>query len=170
VSRANDIRTIALRDVLEEDDPEYQRRYVQRWYAKRFATPLHFVADLPEDDVVRAYWEERYEEMRDAAEGEGEHAKLAREDLSRERERLRMTPEEFAEARREAEAEERRVQDYLERLSAEDEAAPSRSPDGAEAALPDAPGGISLADLPEDVVVQFPVDLDGDALGGMLDV
>jgi hypothetical protein len=40
-------------------------RRIFRWYSKAFSTPLHEVDALPLDDVLLAYWEERFEEMED---------------------------------------------------------------------------------------------------------
>lgn len=56
------LRTIALRDVLMASG-EYHLRSVFRWYSRTFHTPLHEVGDLPQEDVLRAYYEEHYEAM-----------------------------------------------------------------------------------------------------------
>lgn len=50
------------------DEPgyrEYFMRRVFRWYSKAFSTPLHQVDDLPMVDVLRAYFEEKFEQMSD---------------------------------------------------------------------------------------------------------
>lgn len=62
------IRIIALRDVWlrhidKADDADYNRRKIFRWYSSRFATPLHVVETLPLLDVLRSYWEDRYESL-----------------------------------------------------------------------------------------------------------
>lgn len=56
------IKAKALRDVvLPESKGEYTLRHIFRWYSKTFHTPLHLVDDLPLEDVLRAYFEEKYE-------------------------------------------------------------------------------------------------------------
>ncbi len=65
------IRLAALRAVLNQrvrdpkPDPEYFMRYVMRWYSKKFFTPLDQVEQLPLEDILQAYYEERFEEMDD---------------------------------------------------------------------------------------------------------
>ena len=65
------IQWLALRDVyfscsdLEGVDPGYELRRVFRWYSRTFATPLHEVQNLPVEDVLRAYFEQKFEEMED---------------------------------------------------------------------------------------------------------
>lgn len=60
----------------------YLMRQIHRWYSKTFHTPLHEVDALPEEDVLRAWWEERYEEMNE-------------EELEAERQDLFVDPEEI---------------------------------------------------------------------------
>lgn len=60
------IRRQALVDVHRGTDPGYVLRYVFRWYSEKFHTPLHEVDDLPMEDVFRAFYEVRYEEMKAA--------------------------------------------------------------------------------------------------------
>jgi hypothetical protein len=64
------IRLIALRDVYYArvglaDEHDYNLRRIFRWYSHHFHTPLHEVESLPITDVVRAYWEQRYENLDD---------------------------------------------------------------------------------------------------------
>jgi len=58
------IRLVALRNVIRQDG-HYILRYIQRWYSKTFATPLDQVDDLPLEDVLMAYFESYYEEMKE---------------------------------------------------------------------------------------------------------
>lgn len=155
------IRTIALRVVLDDDDPAYRRRQIHRWFAERFATPVWDVEHvLDEDYVLRHYYEARYEELRAAADGgDGDAARLAREDLAQERRLLSLTPEELVDARREEEAEAAEAAEYLRREQAREATA---------AAVEGAPPALTLDQLPPDVVLEFPVDLDRDPLGGGL--
>ncbi len=67
------LRLLALRDVLAfkknsknskiKEDAEYSVRHIFRWYSKTFYTPLDHVARLPLQDVMRAFWEEKYEAL-----------------------------------------------------------------------------------------------------------
>jgi primosomal protein N' len=56
------IRTQALLDVMEEDFLYHYRR-ICRWYSQRFYTPLPQVETMHEDEVLRAFFETRFEEM-----------------------------------------------------------------------------------------------------------
>lgn len=64
------VQWLALRDVyfarkkdLGEPDSDYWLRKIFRWYSHYFATPLHEVEDLPLVDVLRAWYEQAYEDM-----------------------------------------------------------------------------------------------------------
>lgn len=60
------IRLIALRDALapeEKKSIDYRLRYIMRWYSKTFHTPLHQVYDLPVEELLRVYFEEKYDAM-----------------------------------------------------------------------------------------------------------
>ena len=59
------IRLNALSAVLSGDEQEYVFRYIFRWYSKTFATPLHLVEELPIEDVLTAYYETKYEDMKE---------------------------------------------------------------------------------------------------------
>jgi hypothetical protein len=62
VDRVGALQLIALRNVLKPNE-EYNLRYIFRWYSKTFSTPLHMVEDLDLDDILLAFFEERYERM-----------------------------------------------------------------------------------------------------------
>lgn len=84
-SHAGSIRLIALRDVLLEPE-EYLVRKVCRWYSRELRTPLTEVLLLPWDEVLRHYFEAKYEDM-DEAELEQERIDLIQtEDERRARE------------------------------------------------------------------------------------
>lgn len=61
----------ALRDVyfsnrnLKGVDSDYELRQIFRWYSKTFSTPLHQVVELPLEDVLRAWYEEEFEGMKE---------------------------------------------------------------------------------------------------------
>lgn len=59
------IRAVKLNAMKSVSDPDtdYYLRFICRWYAKTFFTPLHVVADLPLEDILTAYYEESYERM-----------------------------------------------------------------------------------------------------------
>jgi len=59
------LKLLALRAVMKPD-AEAQYRSICRWYSKTFHTPLHAVDELPEEDVLTAYFEDRYEDMEEA--------------------------------------------------------------------------------------------------------
>lgn len=58
----DDIQVLALHAVVREDG-DYNLRSVFRWYSKTFATPLHVVETLPIEDVLRHYFEAKYEDL-----------------------------------------------------------------------------------------------------------
>jgi hypothetical protein len=58
------IQLRALRSVLKPDK-DYLVRKMLRWYSKTYFTPLREVEELPFDEVMQAYFEERYEGMSD---------------------------------------------------------------------------------------------------------
>lgn len=136
-----DLRVCALRDVLLGGDAEYQLRVKLRWYARTFHTPLHMVYQkIPIHDVLRAYWEEHYEALRNADDEQ------AQSQLAQERELLCMTPEEAAAATQRVDAQVDDAEATLARLAANPEVLPVGARD--EAQLPD-------DGLPEDVVIDF---------------
>lgn len=62
------IRFTAFAAVTIDDfDPEYQLRFIYRWYSERYHTALHEVYDLPLDFILQTFFETRYAEMDDAA-------------------------------------------------------------------------------------------------------
>ena len=73
------IRLQALRDVLNPGRDVLIRR-IHRWYSKTFNTPLSDAYDLPLEDILQAYFEEKYEQLDEA-------------DLERERRELTEPPE-----------------------------------------------------------------------------
>lgn len=84
------IQLAALRDVLNQrqkdpvPDPDFFQRHVMRWYSKTFYTPLDQVEQLPLEDLLRAFFEERYENMaEDALEQERVELLKTDEDLKR---------------------------------------------------------------------------------------
>lgn len=77
------VKINALNSVLNPD-PEYQLRSMFRWYSKTFFTPLHIVPDLPLVEVLTAYFESSYENMKE-------------DELAEEKLKNSMTPEEWAE-------------------------------------------------------------------------
>lgn len=62
----NDIRTIALRNVLKADKEDYLLRKIFRSYSIKFSTPLHQISDLPLEDVFMAFFEDLFENMEKA--------------------------------------------------------------------------------------------------------
>lgn len=56
------VQADSLHAVLEED-ADWEVRQVLRWYSRTFHTPLHEVEELAPEDVFRAWFETRYEQM-----------------------------------------------------------------------------------------------------------
>lgn len=46
-------------------DGEYRLRSIYRWYSRTFHTPLHQVPDLDTLDVLQAFYEDRYGDMKE---------------------------------------------------------------------------------------------------------
>lgn len=58
------IRLQALRTILSPEwDSEYGVRRLYRWYSKTFFTPLAQALEVPFEDVLRAFWEDKYESL-----------------------------------------------------------------------------------------------------------
>jgi primosomal protein N' len=60
-------------DVLDGDF-RYQYRRICRWYSQKFFTPLPMVEALPDEDLLRAFFETQFEDM-----GKSARTKLALE-------------------------------------------------------------------------------------------
>jgi hypothetical protein len=88
------VRALALLSVIKEDR-DYRLRTILRWYSKTFFTPLHIVEELPVEDVLRHYYETKYEEL----ENEDLRVEIAEilETEEQKRARLRQEDEEKAE-------------------------------------------------------------------------
>jgi hypothetical protein len=109
VSWIDDIRASSMHSVVNEDSA-YTLRYIFRWYSRTFATPLHVVESLPMEDVLRTYYEVRYEEM----EEHDREAEIARLIEPEEKLKQRRVEEDYEEAdlfsyAKEVEEEERRA-------------------------------------------------------------
>lgn len=107
-----EIQLEAMANVLVEDfaDEAYYLRRLSRWYSKTFSTPLHLVESLPVYVILRAYFEEKFEGLKDA-------------DKDEELDKLRMDLLETDEARkaRERLADGEDVEDESFHLQAEEE-------------------------------------------------
>lgn len=143
------IRTVALRDVLDGADPDYVRRFQFRWYSKTFAVPLPDVADLPLQDVLQAFWEERYEEMRD-----GDDRAVYK--LHQEARRLSLDAAAWREAAKKEDVEEARTTRELRQIQEEEHRDREAVRQAAERVQKAAERVSALADqLPDDVDVSF---------------
>lgn len=70
------IQVIALAECKKlEPSSEFNLRGIKRWYSKNFHTPLHLVNNIPEYDILQAYYEETYSSM-DQGEINNEIARL----------------------------------------------------------------------------------------------
>jgi hypothetical protein len=64
VNKYEALKLLALRAVMKPDEAAHYRN-ICRWYSTTFHTPLHTVEELPEEDVLTAYYEATFEEMQD---------------------------------------------------------------------------------------------------------
>jgi len=112
------IRLVALRNVIRQDG-QYVLRYIQRWYSKTFATPLHQVDALPLDDVVMAYFESYYEDMKE-------------EDRAKEIESLLETDEQRQARERAEDADQAEREEFARFTAAEDERKAKKKAEAAE--------------------------------------
>ena len=85
------LKILAMYSVLEEP-AEYNIRYIFRWFSREFSTPLHVVETLPLEDVLTNYYECLYED-------------LSPEERQHVVDRLLMSDEELAAARKAEDAE-----------------------------------------------------------------
>lgn len=69
------LRLCAL-GAVKEKDPEYNLRFIFRWYSREFHTPMADVEAMPLEEVLMHFFECRYENM-DDEELEQEEARLA---------------------------------------------------------------------------------------------
>jgi hypothetical protein len=58
------LKLLALRAVMKPDGDAHFRS-ICRWYSITFHTPLHMVEEIPEEDILIAYYEKTYEDMED---------------------------------------------------------------------------------------------------------
>lgn len=100
------IRLLAW-NAVEKRPSDYLMRHIYRWYSKTFHVPLPQVDDLPIEDVLQAFFEERYENLPDEERDDEEERlretraeRLARE--AREREEQESDDAFFREAQAEA--------------------------------------------------------------------
>jgi septal ring factor EnvC (AmiA/AmiB activator) len=67
------LRILALKEAVnKQQSNDYQLRSIFRWYSKTFHTPLHLVYNLPELDVLQAYYEDAYEHLSESAQESAE--------------------------------------------------------------------------------------------------
>jgi hypothetical protein len=102
------LKLLALRAVMKPDADAHFRS-ICRWYSITFHTPLHLVDDLPEEDILTAYYERTYEEMEEPD----------REELLRV---MLMTEEEKKIKARQKDVEEAEAFEFTRRLAAEEKA------------------------------------------------
>jgi len=79
------IKLIALRNVIRSD-AHYGYRYICRWYSEKFSTPLHMVETLPISEVLLAYYECHYENLKEEERQKELEELLETEDERRDRE------------------------------------------------------------------------------------
>ena len=167
---------VALRDVLltrrrmpDEVSTDYAVRKILREYSKKFHTPLHEVYELPIEHVLRAYYEEVFEDLEDKdLEDEARELSQTEEEAKRDRERKDVEDVEvfrdLEDVRREQQAV-KKIEQVIQQLSkTETIMREMASRAGAEPALTNVrPAERSL---PERITMRFEeVDLDQDSFG-----
>ena len=62
---SEEFRNIQIMAIQAVEQPDYEAFYrrVVRWFSEKYSTPLREVDDLPEHDVLQAYFEENYYEL-----------------------------------------------------------------------------------------------------------
>jgi hypothetical protein len=163
---------VALRDVLltrrrmpDSVSPDYAVRAIMRAYSKKFHTPLHEVCELPIEFVLRAYYEEVFEELEDK-DLEETARELGMTEEEERAERARKDVEEV-EVFRDLEDERRgqqaakKIEEVAQHLSKTATIMREMiSKQGSEAELPDL--RTSEKPLPERITMRFEPDLDVD--------
>lgn len=153
-------KILAMHAVYKEDGM-FRLRKIFRWYSTTFHTPLHEVPDLPLEEILQAYFEDRYEgmtpeelehEIQEAIEPQEEREARERTSSS-ESEKKSIEDEEFA---RQVEAEEaaKRTGKHLEGLTT--------AVQQPESIL--RPTGPGIAPIPPDIEMRFVSD---DELGAI---
>lgn len=112
------IRTIALRNVLWGDDPDFQLRLKFRFVSEHLLIPYDVLEQMPLDDVLRHYWEIYYQKQYEAYK-EGD--KNAEQAIAYDRKFLAMTPEALAQAQKAEDAKDASDARYLERARQQEE-------------------------------------------------
>lgn len=156
-------RLQAMKAVLAPDE-EAWLRHIFRWYSRTFHTPLHQVEELPIEDVLQAFYEDRYEDMEEE-ERKKEIAELLETPAERQ-ERLRAKDEERYEAyefSRFSEEEERKKVEAkrLADLKPEGAKAMLQHREAPETTLPRSPPPTpmkELKELPPDIEMKFVTD------------
>lgn len=151
------IQALALAAVLIDDfDPDYNIRLLQRWYSRTFYTPLTEVEQIPTEYLLQTYWESKYNEMEAPQ-------------LEEEKEKVLETPEE-REAREREEAEtDASDEEWIRKMEEEAEKSPTKVSD---LPLPSELPALSLGnvDLP-DIKMKFQgiEKMDPDAMNLLLE-
>ena len=110
------LRTIALKSVIEPDEP-YLIRKIVRWYSKTFSTPISMVEEIPIEHILTAYYESEFEGKK-----EEELEQIVRD----------MFTEEVNTRKEEMEEEKRAVEDFefLQALKEEERLKPKKDTKG----------------------------------------
>jgi hypothetical protein len=103
-----EVQLCCMRDVVTGGLEAYLR-HIFRWYSREFSTPLHQVEALPLEDVLRHFFEDKYENME-------EH------DRDEEIKRLLIDPEKLANMRRDEDAQDAEAWEFGKLAEAEETA------------------------------------------------
>lgn len=133
------IRLQSLKTVMRPDE-DYHLRSVMRWYSREFHTPLDQVYGIPVEEVLRDYFECKYEEMEEYQ-------------LEELREYLTCSDEERARMEEEAMDEEADAAKFYEEALKEAELEDTEAPPPP---IPTAAPGMSAASFVPDPILPLP--------------
>ena len=127
--RIRNVKIIALRAFITKNEDFYLRE-VFRWYSRSFSTALHLVPDLPLEDVLLHYFEDKLlKELDDESQHPGQLKKFAIESLETKAERTRREIQEEMEFTTEQMSEDAFMAQIEEEIKT-GKAAAAKAPDG----------------------------------------
>ena len=151
------LKLLALRAVMKPDGDAHFRS-ICRWYSVTFHTPLHMVEELPEDDVLTAYYEKTYEDLEDAEKDELLRALLESDEEKKQKllEKDREAAESFEFARRlAAEERQRAAKTKVAEVQVERKPSMFSAADRRESRLPQETPAQTFEKLEPDVSIKF---------------
>lgn len=147
------LRILALKAAIKPDG-EALLRHIFRWYSKTFSTPLHEVYDIPVEDILTAFYEDKYENM-EPADRDKELAELLQTPEDEKREALERDMDEFNAEMFARETERKEKAKKLKDLHVATERPLIAKPMMKETDLPSVPASKQMSQLPENITITF---------------